>query len=172
MTLPLRVLNGREKLHQLLAENDCAHTEQNKKVKNSCPVASDLQLAGRRLALEDRAAPGTRPICNAAATSSQRRQDFAEANCSAGDELRNCSQDVYCPKLDAQCELRSCHGEVQSVAIVTGRLIALNVEFFRRARYPTRRQTESHRAPRYQVRFQIEDEPMQEAVVDPNPPSH
>jgi hypothetical protein len=63
------------------------------------------------------------------------------------------------------------HG-IQSVAIVIGRLTALNVEYVRRARYPTRRQTESHRTPRYRVRFQIEGEPAQEAMVGPNPPAH
>lgn len=60
----------------------------------------------------------------------------------------------------------------QSVPIVTGRLSAVSVDFFRPARYPTRRQTESHRAPRYRVSFQIEGLLPQEAVVGPNPPSH
>lgn len=58
------------------------------------------------------------------------------------------------------------------MTIVSGRLIALTVEYCRRARYPTRHQTESHRTPRYRVRFQIEGQQSQEAVVGPNPPSH
>jgi hypothetical protein len=37
------------------------------------------------------------------------------------------------------------------------------------ARYRTRRQTESHRTPRYRVRFQLEGQPAHEAMVGPNP---
>jgi hypothetical protein len=66
----------------------------------------------------------------------------------------------------------SYHTGIHAVSIVTGRLIALSVEYFRRARYPTRNQTESHRTPRYRVLFQIEGRQAQGAVVGPNPPSH
>ncbi|CAN0622928.1 conserved protein of unknown function [Burkholderia multivorans] len=50
-----------------------------------------------------------------------------------------------------------------------GALVFVTVDYVRTARYRRRNQTESHRTPRYRVRYQMEGQPIHEAVVGPNP---
>lgn len=56
-----------------------------------------------------------------------------------------------------------------SMTATAGKLIFLSVEYVRTARYRTRRQTESHRTPRYRVRYQLGNQSAHEAMVGPNP---
>jgi len=56
-----------------------------------------------------------------------------------------------------------------NMTVTAGTLIFLSVEHVRTAPYRTRRQTESHRTPRYRVRYQLENQTAHEAIVGPNP---
>ncbi|BCG04727.1 hypothetical protein PPGU19_092950 (plasmid) [Paraburkholderia sp. PGU19] len=53
--------------------------------------------------------------------------------------------------------------------MTSGTLISVTIEYFRNARYRKRHQVESHRTPRYRVRFELHGQPPVEAVVGPNP---
>jgi len=53
------------------------------------------------------------------------------------------------------------------VKSVTGKLVFVDVEYVRAARYRKSHQTASHRAPLYRVRYQLEGKPAGEAMVLP-----
>ncbi|MEM5368981.1 hypothetical protein V4C53_23525 [Paraburkholderia azotifigens] len=55
------------------------------------------------------------------------------------------------------------------MAVSTGALVFVTIDYVRSARYRTRHQTESHRTRRYRVRYQLEGQPTHEAMVGPNP---
>lgn len=51
---------------------------------------------------------------------------------------------------------------------LSGTLDCIDVEYVRTTRYRRQGQTESHRAPRYRVRYQLEGQPAREAMVVPH----
>jgi hypothetical protein len=53
--------------------------------------------------------------------------------------------------------------------VSTGTLVFVTIDYVRSARYRRRHQTESHRPPRYRVRYQLAAQSADEAVVGPNP---
>jgi hypothetical protein len=53
--------------------------------------------------------------------------------------------------------------------VTAGALVFATVEYIRAARYRTRHQAESHRTPRYQIRYQLEDQSAREAMIGPAP---
>ena len=55
------------------------------------------------------------------------------------------------------------------MVVSAGTLVFVTVEYVRTARRRRRHQTESHRTPRYRVRYQLEGQPTHEAMVGPNP---
>lgn len=55
------------------------------------------------------------------------------------------------------------------MAVSTGTLVVVTIDYFRNARYRRRHQAESHRTPRYRVRYQLEGQSILDALVGPNP---
>jgi len=53
------------------------------------------------------------------------------------------------------------------VASLAGKLVFVDVEYVRTARYRRSHQAASHRAPRYRVRYQIEGKAAKEVMVQP-----
>ncbi|MGF6872229.1 hypothetical protein OKW35_001687 [Paraburkholderia sp. MM5477-R1] len=50
---------------------------------------------------------------------------------------------------------------------IAGTLEFVNVKYIRTSRYRRRGQTESHRAPRYKVRYRVQGQPPRVAMVEP-----
>lgn len=55
------------------------------------------------------------------------------------------------------------------MTVHSGTLVFVTVDYVRCARYRRRHQIESHRTPRYRVRYQLAGQPTHEARVGPNP---